>query len=93
MDAYVRTQGQYWLDHLGFTATGSAMRTAALSASDPAGGQTYGCGQGGGKVLTQLLCGKDVGPGTLELQFQFGGHWADGTTWMKECTATVEVEP
>ncbi len=92
-DAYVDTTGQYWLDRVGFAATGSAVRVASLGASDQVGGQTYGCGQGGGKVLTQLLCGKDVGPGTLALQFLFAGHWADGTTWTKECDATVEVTP
>jgi hypothetical protein len=93
IDAFVDTQGQYWLDRLGFQATGSAVRVAPLGASDDAGGATYGCGTGGGKVLTQLLCGKDVGTGTLALRFTFAGHWADGTAWSKDCDANIEVTP
>jgi hypothetical protein len=93
IDAFVDSPGQYWLDHLGFEATGSAVRTASLSASDDAGGVTYGCGQGGAKVLTQLLCGHGVGTGTLALRFSFAGHWSDGASWTKECGAVVEVVP
>jgi hypothetical protein len=44
-------------------------------------------------VLTQLLCGKDVGTGTLGLTFAFAGHWADGTAWSQECHAEVDVTP
>jgi hypothetical protein len=91
IDAFVDTQGQYWLDRLGFQATGSAVHSAPLGASDDAGGATYGCGRGGGKVLTQLFCGRDVGPGTLALRFTFAGHWADGSAWSKECDAEVAV--
>jgi hypothetical protein len=93
IDAFVDTRGQYWLDRLGFLATGSAVRGPSLGASDDAGGATYGCGRGGGKVLTQLFCGKDVGPGTLALRFTFAGRWADGTAWSKECNAEVAVGP
>src|SRR5262249_45218485 len=58
IDAFVDTRGQYWLDRVGFVATGSAVRTPGgmLQASEDAGGATYGCGRGGGRVLTQLLC-------------------------------------
>jgi hypothetical protein len=93
IDALVETPGQYWLDRIGFQASGSAVRTAAISASDDAGGTTYGCGQGGGRILTQLLCGTTVGLGTLALRFDFAGRWADGTPWTKECDARVEVSP
>jgi hypothetical protein len=93
LDAYVETSGQYWLDRLGFEAIGNAVRAASITASDDAGGTTYGCGQGGGKVLTQLLCGDDVGTGTLALRFRFAGHWVDGAAWTKDCEARVEVVP
>jgi hypothetical protein len=95
VDAYVDTPAQYWLDRIGFRATGSAVRAprSALSASTDAGGTTYGCGRGGGKVLTQLLCGADVGEGTLVLRFAFAGRWADGQPWTKECDATIAVLP
>jgi hypothetical protein len=93
LDAFVETPGQYWLDRIGFEASGNAVRTPPIAASDDAGGTTYGCGQGGGKVLTQLLCGKDVGMGTLALRFTFAGRWADGAAWTKECSANVEIVP
>jgi hypothetical protein len=93
--AYVTTPAQYWLDRVGFEASGTAVRanTGTLRASDDAGGTTYGCGLGGGKVLTQLLCGSDVGAGTLTLAFHFAGRWSDGSTWMKDCTDEVQVLP
>jgi hypothetical protein len=93
VDALVDTRGQYWLDRVGFAATGTAVRVAEIHASDDAGGATYGCGEGGGAVLTKLLCGKDVGAGRLALAFTFAGRWADGTTWSKECDAEVDVTP
>jgi hypothetical protein len=89
--AFVDTDGQYWLDRIGVRATGTAVRVAPFGASDDAGGATYGCGQGGGKVLTQLLCGEDLGLGTLALVFTFAGRWDDGTAWTKECDVVVEV--
>jgi hypothetical protein len=92
-DALVDTGGEYWLDRVGFRASGNAVRAGNLGASDDAGGATYGCGQGGGAVLTELLCGKDVGPGSLVLTFAFAGHWADGVAWSKECSAEIEVTP
>jgi hypothetical protein len=93
IDALVDTGGEYWLDRVGFQATGNAVRAGQLGASDDAGGATYGCGQGGGAVLTKLLCGKEIGLGTLVLTFAFAGHWADGTAWSKECRAEVDVTP
>jgi hypothetical protein len=93
IDAYVTTASQYWLDRIGFSASGSAVRIESLGASDDAGGQTYGCDAGGGKVFTQLLCGRDVGPGTLALRFEFAGRWSDGTAWTRECDSTVQVLP
>jgi hypothetical protein len=95
IDAFVETRGQYWLDRVGFVATGSAVLTpgGTLQATDDAGGATYGCGHGGGRVLTQLFCGQDVGTGTLTLRFAFAGRWADGSRWSKECTAALIVVP
>jgi hypothetical protein len=93
IDAYVDTRAQYWLDSVGFRATGSAVRVTQLGANDAVGGVTYGCGQGGGPVLTKLFCGQDVGPGALALRFAFTGHWDDGTQWTQECDAQVDVVP
>jgi hypothetical protein len=93
IDAFVETASQYWLDQVGFHAGGSAVRIAPFGTSADAGGTTYGCGQGGGKVFTHLLCGMDVGTGSLSLDFDFAGRWADGTPWSHTCHADVEVVP
>lgn len=93
IDAYVTTSSSYQLDHVAFSATGSAVRAGSLDSSDDAGGTQFACGQPGARILTQLFCGKDVGTGTLDLRFTFSGHWADGTTWTHECNATVDVVP
>jgi len=90
VDAYVGSTTEYWLDRVGFQASGSALRVAPLDVSDDAQGTAFACGDGG-KVLTQLFCGKDVGTGTLALTFRFDGHWADGSPWSKECPANLAV--
>lgn len=93
IDAYVTTSSSYQLDRVGFAATGSAVRPSTLTASDDAGGGTYACGQPSARVLTQLLCGKDIGTGTLDLRFTFSGRWMDGTPWTHQCDASLNVMP
>jgi hypothetical protein len=93
IDAYVTTSSSYRLDRVGFAATGSAVRTGSLAASDDAGGTAFACGDRGAPVLTQLFCGKDVGMGTLDLHFTFAGRWMDGTPWTHQCDATLNVRP
>ncbi len=93
IDAYVVTSSSYLLDRVGFSATGTAVRTGSLAASDDAGGTPFACGEPGARVLTQLFCGKDLGPGTLDLRFTFAGRWSDGTPWTQQCDATLAVMP
>ncbi len=93
IDAFIDTRGQYWLDSLGFRASGSAVRVSELTSSDAVGGVTYGCGHGGGAVLTKLFCGQDIGSGTLTVRFDFAGHWEDGTPWTRYCDAQIDVAP
>ncbi len=93
IDAHVTTSSSYQLDRVGFSATGSAVRTGSLAAMDDAGGATFACGDRGAPVLTQLFCGKDVGTGTLDLRFTFSGRWMDGTPWTHQCDASLNVRP
>jgi hypothetical protein len=93
IDAYVTPTSSYLLDRVAFAATGTAVRTGTLASSDDAGGTAYPCGQPAARILTQLFCGKDVGPGTLELRFTFSGRWSDGTSWTQQCDATLDVRP
>ena len=93
IDAYVTPSSSYRLDRVAFTASGTAVRTGTLSASDDAGGTSYACGQPAARILTQLFCGKDVGPGTLDLRFTFSGRWNDGSAWTQPCDVTVAVTP
>jgi hypothetical protein len=93
IDACVTSSSSYRLDRVGFVASGTAVRTGTLSASDNAGGASYACGQPAARIITQLFCGKDMGAGTLELEFTFSGHWSDGTPWAHQCNASVNVLP
>lgn len=93
IDAYVVTSSSYLLDRVGFSARGTAVRTGSLTASDDAGGTSFACGEPGARVLTQLFCGKDLGPGTLDLRFTFAGRWTDGTPWTQQCDASLAVTP
>jgi len=93
IDAYVIPSSSYRLDRVAFAATGTAVHTSTLGASDDAGGTAYACGQPTARILTQLFCGKDLGPGTLELRFTFAGRWSDGTAWTQQCDATLDVRP
>jgi hypothetical protein len=93
IDAYVTPSSSYRLDRVGFVASGTAVRTGTLAASDDAGGTSYACGQPAPRIITQLFCGKDMGAGTLELRFTFSGRWSDGTPWTQQCDARVDVQP
>lgn len=93
IDAYVTTTSSYRLDRVGFAATGSAVRAGSLVSDDDAGGTPYACGEPGARILTQLFCGEDVGPGTLDLSFTFTGRWSDGTPWTHQCDASLNVRP
>src|SRR5579883_1680408 len=83
------------LDRIGFAASGAAVRVpgGALASSDDAGGAPYACGDPAPVMITQLLCGRDVGAGTLSLRFSFAGRWSDGTAWTQDCAADVDVTP
>jgi hypothetical protein len=91
IDAYVTPSSSYRLDRVAFAASGTAVRTGTLGASDDAGGTPYACGQPAARILTQLFCGRDVGPGTLELRFTYSGRWSDGTPWTHQCDASMNV--
>jgi hypothetical protein len=93
IDAYVTASSSYLLDRVGFVASGTAVRTGPLTASDDAGGTSYACGQPAARIITQLFCGKDMGAGTLALQFTFSGRWSDGTPWTHQCDAKLDVRP
>jgi hypothetical protein len=93
IDAYVTPSSSYTLDRVGFVASGTAVRTGTLRASDDAGGTSYACGRPAARVITQLFCGRETGAGTLELAFTFSGRWGDGTPWTQRCDARLEVRP
>jgi hypothetical protein len=96
LGSQLETSSQYWLDRVGFTATGSALSAfdgGTLQASDPAGSTTYGCGKSGGFVELSIVCTPEIAPGDVHARFTFEGHWADGTRWSKECSLDVSVTP